>query len=209
MTKNWSIFTIYIPLDWKCYSVDLKNKTDLDSLANVDIYYEKWVKECAESSKHSDFQKLWEVLMIRVTSEAICETAGSMMNQHCGKNRFLQPENFNIEMYIKFNLGPLHLLNNFVKEILASDSSQSYLRKVQAMTMKLVTNDLSKRLLWKPSNKDWKKSLVFQHHSGKIILSKVYYCVVCEKSTKLFCFWKLNTVHALDLKPLLIINRGF
>ena len=63
---------------WKeCYSVDLKNKIDLDSLANVDIYYEKWVKECAESSKHSDFQKLWEVLMIRVTSEAICETAGS------------------------------------------------------------------------------------------------------------------------------------
>ena len=54
-------------------------------MANVDIYYEKWVKECAESSKHSDFQKLWEVLMIRVTSEAICETAGSMMNQHCGK----------------------------------------------------------------------------------------------------------------------------
>ena len=34
--------------------------------------------------------------MIRVRSEAICETAGSMMNQHCGKNRFLQPENFNI-----------------------------------------------------------------------------------------------------------------
>ena len=129
MTKNWSIFTIYIPLDWKCYSVDLKNKTDLDSLANVDIYYEKWVKECAESSKHSDFQKLWEVLMIRVTSEAICETAGSMMNQHCGKNRFLQPENFNIEMYLKFNLGPLHFLDNFVREILTSDSSQSNFKK--------------------------------------------------------------------------------
>ena len=92
-------------------------------MTNVDIYYEKWVKECAESAKHLDFQKLWEVLMIRVTSEAICETAGSMMNQHCGKNRFLQPENFNIEMYLKFNLGPLHLLDNFVKEILASDSS--------------------------------------------------------------------------------------
>ena len=113
-------------------------------MANVDIYYEKWVKECAESSKHSDFQKLWEVLMIRVTSEAICETAGSMMNQHCGKNRFLQPENFNIEMYLKFNLGPLHLLDNFVKEILASDSSQSYLRKEQAKKRRLVTNDLNK-----------------------------------------------------------------
>ena len=82
--------------------------------------------------------------MIRVTSEAICETAGSMMNQHCVKNRFLQPENFNIEMYLKFNLGPLHLLDNFVKEILASDSSQSYLRKEQAKTRRLVTNDLNK-----------------------------------------------------------------
>ena len=130
---------------WKeCYAVDLKDKTDLDSLSNVDVYYEKWVKECAESAKHSDFQKLWEVLMIRVTSEAICETAGSMMNQHCGKNRFLQPENFNIEMYLKFNLGPLHLLDNFVKEILASDSTKSYLRKEQYKISRLVTNDLNK-----------------------------------------------------------------
>ena len=30
---------------WKeCYSVDLKDKTDLDSLSNVDVYYEKWVQ---------------------------------------------------------------------------------------------------------------------------------------------------------------------
>ena len=58
----------------ECYSVDLK--TDLDSLSNFDVYYEKWVKECAESAKHSDFQKL---------SEAICKTAGSMINQHCGE----------------------------------------------------------------------------------------------------------------------------
>ena len=32
-----------------------------------------------------EFQKLWEIVMIRSTSEAICETVGSMMNQHCGK----------------------------------------------------------------------------------------------------------------------------
>ena len=66
------------------------------------------------------------------------------MPKHCGKNRFLQPENFNIEMNLKFNLGPLHLLANFVKEILASDCNQSYLRKEQAKTMRLVTNDLNK-----------------------------------------------------------------
>ena len=62
-----------------------------------------------------------------------------------GKNRFLQPENFSIEMYLKFNLGPLHLLNSFVKEILAFDSTKSYLRKEQDKISRLVSNDLNKR----------------------------------------------------------------
>ena len=167
-------------------------RLSLDSLANVDIYYEKWVKECAESAKHSDFQKLWEILMIRVTPEAICETTGSMMNQHSGKNRFLQPENFNIEMYLKFNLGPLRLLDNFVKEILASDSSQSYLRKEQAKKRRLVTNDLNKSAAMETIEKRIKKSLIFQLRFGKILLGKVYNCVLCEKSTKLFCYRKIN-----------------
>ena len=47
-------------------------------------------------------------------------------------------------MYLKFNLGPLHLLNNFVKEILVSDSTKSYLRKEQYKISRLVTNDLNK-----------------------------------------------------------------
>ena len=47
-------------------------------------------------------------------------------------------------MNLKFNLGPLHFLDNFVKEILASDSSQFHLRKEQAKTRTLVTNDLNK-----------------------------------------------------------------
>ena len=78
---------------------------------------------------------------------------GDEISRHFTKNANLdllrealenQPENFNIEMYLKFNLGPLHLLDNFVKEILASDSSQSYLRKEQAKKRRLVTNDLNK-----------------------------------------------------------------
>ena len=47
-------------------------------------------------------------------------------------------------MYLKFNLGPLHLLDNFVKEILASDSTIAYLRKEQDKISQLVINDLSK-----------------------------------------------------------------
>ena len=97
------------------------------------------------------------------------------MNQHCGKNRFLQPENFNIEMYLKFNLGPLHLLDNFVKEILASDSSQSYLRKEQAKKRRLVTNDLNKSAAMRTIEKRIeKKSRVFRHRFGKILLNKIY-----------------------------------
>ena len=44
--------------------------------------------------------------MICNTSEAICETAGSMMNQHGGKNCHLSPKYFSMELYLKFNLGP-------------------------------------------------------------------------------------------------------
>ena len=43
-----------------------------------------------------------------------------------------------------FNLGPLHLLDNFFKYIVASDSTKSYLRKEQAKISRLVTNDLNK-----------------------------------------------------------------
>ena len=70
----------------ECYSFDLKNKTDFDSLSNVDVYYEEvW----------------WINIMAKIGS-------------------------FNIEKYLKFNLGPLHLLDNFVKEILASDSTKFF-----------------------------------------------------------------------------------
>ena len=43
-----------------------------------------------------------------------------------------------------FNLGPLPLLDNFVKEILASGSTKSYLGKERAKISRLVTNDLNK-----------------------------------------------------------------
>ena len=48
--------------------------------------------------------------MVRSTSEAICETTGSMMNQQSGKNQHLNPNNFNVEMFLRFNLKFLHLI---------------------------------------------------------------------------------------------------
>ena len=47
-------------------------------------------------------------------------------------------------------------------------------------------------LLWKPLKKGLEKSLVFWHGIGKILLNKVYNCVLCEKSNKLFGYFKIN-----------------
>ena len=107
------------------------------------MYYEDWVKKSKESENNLEFQKLWELLMIRSSSEAICETVGSIMGQHCGKNRYLTPENFSKELVLRFNLGPLHLLNGLIDEVLALGTTKSYLR--QAIYIgKTVTKDLKK-----------------------------------------------------------------
>jgi hypothetical protein len=63
------------------------------------------------------FSKLFQNLQIRSTSEAIAETAGSVMNQHCGKNRHLKPSNFDRELFLEFNLGPQHMLEGLVEDV--------------------------------------------------------------------------------------------
>ena len=46
-----------------------------------------------ESKKHLEFQRLWELFMIQSSPEAMCETVGIIMGQHCAKGRYLDPEN--------------------------------------------------------------------------------------------------------------------
>ena len=81
--------------------------------------------------------------MIRSSSEALCETVGSIMNQHSGKNRYLEPENFSKEIVLRFNLGPMHLLEGLVAEVLAMDTAKFYLRK-EIKIGRVVTDDLNK-----------------------------------------------------------------
>ena len=64
-------------------------------------------------------------------------------------------------MPCEINLGPLHLLDNFVKEILASDSTKSYLRKEQYKISRLVTNDLNKRTAMETTEKRIEKKYFF------------------------------------------------
>ena len=73
--------------------------------------------------------------------------------------------------YLKVSLGPLHLLDNFVKEILASDSTKSYLRKEENKISRLVTNDLNNSAAMEIIEKRIEKSLIFRHCFCKILLN--------------------------------------
>ena len=57
----------------------------------------------------------------KIFAEAVCETVGSVMNQHSGRNRHLQPLYFSIELVLRWNLRPMHYLNNFVEEVYNRD----------------------------------------------------------------------------------------
>ena len=72
------------------------------------------------------FIDLFENVQIRSMSEAVCETIGSMMVSHTGKGRYLQPAYFSQEMYLQFNLGPLHHLTNLCQEIVKDNKKRIY-----------------------------------------------------------------------------------
>ena len=76
----------------------------------VHLAYESWVKET--KGKFHEFMDLWQFCMIKGTSEACCETVGSIMNIHVGRNRYLKPDNFSKEIVLRYNLGPMHVLDN-------------------------------------------------------------------------------------------------
>ena len=72
--------------------------------------------------------------MIRSTSEAICETLGSMIVKLGAKNHNLQPKNF--------NLASLHQSDGLINEVL-EHSNYFYLR-AEKQVSKLSSNDVTK-----------------------------------------------------------------
>ena len=86
----------------------------------VNIAWTKWVQSLSPESRdnHSTFIEFFQFVQIRSMSEAICETVGSIMNIQCGSGRHLQPVNFSAEICLRFNLGPLHLLDGLVASVI-------------------------------------------------------------------------------------------
>jgi hypothetical protein len=59
------------------------------------------------------------------------------------KNRHLEPENFNKELFLRVNLGPMHILKGLVNEVLAYDSSKNYARTGSDIS-KFASKDINK-----------------------------------------------------------------
>ena len=68
-------------------------------------FYQTYNEQCP------NFINLFQFVQIKTYSEAICETVGSIMNIHRGRGRNLHPVNFSKEIFLKFNLPPLHHLD--------------------------------------------------------------------------------------------------
>ena len=100
--------------------------------------------------------------MIRSTSEAICESIGSIMKIHTSSNRNLQPDSFNMEMVLRVNLAPLHLLENLVNEVFASNSNTNYIRKGTKISQ-IVSKDINKSAAISTFEKNGEKKSRFPH----------------------------------------------
>jgi len=112
-------------LEWNKFWASKMYEKD-PPLKNIHVIYEKWVKQFPRD--HAEFRRLFEICMIRTMSEAMAETVGSMMTGHCGKGRHLQPNYFSMELVLRFNLGPLHLLEGLIKDVFESEKKE-YRRK--------------------------------------------------------------------------------
>lgn len=113
-------------LEYKQYKMSKKEFTP-------EQIWEAFYKKNKDNPGIQPFIRLYQNINIRSTSEAAAETVGSMMNIHKAKGRNLHPHNYSKELYIAYNLGPLHLLDKFIKEIASQRlaANTQYIRKLE------------------------------------------------------------------------------
>ena len=91
-----------------------------DDFKEHEIYYQwfqRHVKVEDPDESNCLFADFFECVQVRSSSEAFCETIGSVMNNHSGKGRYLRPINFNKEIFLEVNLGPTYMSEKLVKEV--------------------------------------------------------------------------------------------
>ena len=87
-------------------------KSDKNSDLNISdeklwqIYYEKY----KDDERSEIFIRMFQRVQLKTYSEAIAETVGSVMTLAQARFRNLEPVNFSKEIFLRFNLPPLHVL---------------------------------------------------------------------------------------------------
>ena len=102
------------------------------SVPSLESVYERFCRNFAiEETKV--FRQLFEFVQLKTYSEAICETIGSIMNIAQGKCRNIHPINFSKEIFLRYNLPPLHILKKkIIPEIvnfLAGEKGKEFIRR--------------------------------------------------------------------------------
>ena len=129
---------------YRTYLTLLKqDKSSTETSASSERAYIRYIV-ITGSEESKSFQNLYEFVNIRTYSEAICETIGSMMSIAVSNGRNLQPFNLDKELYIRFNLPPLHKLKDFIKFIAKSwkeiGDKEFYIKKRKATSRLNLTN---------------------------------------------------------------------
>lgn len=65
-----------------------------------------------------DFLHFYLLMILKIRSEAICESAGSILKGHIHNNRSLQHDNLDNEVLLHWNSPPLHLADSFIGQSL-------------------------------------------------------------------------------------------
>ena len=93
-------------------------------------------KKHIEDKNCHAFIDLFQFIQCKTYSEAMCETVGSIMNIHRGRGRNLHPVNYSKELFLKFNLPPLHhLAKTFIPsivKIVTQEEEKTYHRRLDA-----------------------------------------------------------------------------
>ena len=89
-----------------------------------------FIKATHKYNNYLMFIELFECVQIRSMSEAMAETVGSIMNINSGTGRQLEPVNFSAEIYLRFNLGPLHRLTGFIKEVALKHGKEFFRKEI-------------------------------------------------------------------------------
>lgn len=109
-----------------------------------------------EVSGQGNFMKLFECTQIRSMSEAICESIGSMMGTHTGRNRYLKPDYFSKELFLRYNLGGLHSLEPLIEEIV-QDTKTEYVRRCNSKRPDMLVS-VTSSTIYNYKQKESKKS---------------------------------------------------